>query len=199
MAIILLSGLTGVGTSAQAQEPTPESTTTNAKVYHTRLKLGPGEGIRDVTIEGAVRFSPNETKIEWLDDGAYLHIITQEKGKVRRFDARADGQGHPIVGYEVDNRERPYDKDAAQYLVDVLPAVFRELGHNESGRVQTTYDQLGTAGVFQLLSEIRSDYSVGLHVSAFLNLEGLSDDEVSDPVPRKTFLGSRASVMANSL
>jgi len=178
--MLLLGGLAGFGPSVQAQESSPESTTTSARVYHTRFRLGPGEGIREVAIEGAVRFSPDETGIEWIGDGAYLRIITQEKGRKLRFDAKADGQGRPTVGYEVDGRIRPYDEDAARYLADILPVVFRELGHDEIDRVRTTYDQDGANGVFRMISEIRSEYSIGLHVSAFLGLEGLSDDEIID-------------------
>lgn len=178
--MLLLSGLPGLGPSVQAQESSPESTPTSARVYHTRFRLGPGEGIIEVAIEGPVRFSPDETGIDWIGDEAYLRIITQEQGQKLRFDARSDGQGLPTVGYEVDGLTRPYDEDAARYLADILPVVFRELGHGEIDRVRTTHDQDGAAGVLRLISEIRSEYSRGLHVSAFLALEGLSDDEIID-------------------
>jgi len=178
--MLLLSGFAGVGSSVQAQESSPESTSTSAEVYHTRFKSGPGEGIREVAIEGAVRFSPDEKRIEWLDDGAYLRIITEEKGRKLQFDAKADGHGRPTVGHQVDGQARPYDEDAARYLADILPVMFRELGHNEVERVRITYDQDGADGVIRMISEIRSDYSQSLHVSAFLGLEGLSDDEIID-------------------
>ncbi len=129
--LLLLSGLAGLGPSVQAQESSPESTTTSGRVYHTRFRLGPGEGIREVAIEGALRFSPDNTRIEWIGDGAYLRIITQEQGQKLRFEARADGQGHPTVGYKVDGRATPFDENAASYLADILPVVFRELGHDE--------------------------------------------------------------------
>ncbi len=178
--LLLLSGLAGLGPSLQAQESSPESNTTSGRVYHTRFKLEPGEGIREVAIEGAVRFSPEDTRIEWMGDGAYLRIITQEQGQKLRFDAEADGQGHPTVEYKIDGRARPFDEDAASYLANILPVIFRELGHDEIDRVQTTYDQDGAAGVLRMISEIRSDYSIGLHVLAFLGLEDLSDEEIVD-------------------
>ncbi len=178
--LLLLSGLVGLAPSVQAQEPSPESTTTNCRTYHTRFRLGPGDGIREVTIEGEVCFSPDNSKIEWIGDGAYLHIITQEQGQKLRFDAKADGQGHPTVEYKVDGSANPFDEDAASYLAHILPVVFRELGYDEIAQVQNTYDQDGSAGVMRMISEIRSDYSKGLHVSAFLGLEGLSDDEIAD-------------------
>ncbi len=178
--MLLLSGLAGLGSLVQAQESSRESTTTSARVYHTRFRLGPGKGILEVAIEGAVRFSPDETGIEWMGDGAYVRIITQEQGQDLRFDAQANGQGQPTVGYQVDGQIRPYDEDAARYLAEILPVVFMELGHNEIDRVRTTYDQGGADGVSRMISEIRSDYSIGLHVSAFLGLEGLSDGEISD-------------------
>jgi len=77
--------------------------------------------------------------IEWIDDEAYLSIITNEQG------------------------------------------------HDEIARVQTTYDQDGSVGVFRMISKIRSQYSVGLHVREFLRLEGLSDDEIAECF---SFLGS---------
>lgn len=176
--LLLLSGLAGIVPSLQAQESSPESTTTSARVYHTRFQLGPGEGIREVAIEGALRFSPDNTRIQWIDEGAYLRIITQEQGQKLRFDAKADGQGRTAIEYKVDGQANSFDEDAAIYLAHILPVVFRELGHGQIDRVQTTYDQDGAAGVFQMISGIRSDYSKGLHVSAFLGLEGLSDDEI---------------------
>ncbi len=185
--LLLMSGLGGLGSMLQAQEPNPETTTTSCRVYHTRFQMGPGEGIREVTIEGEVCFSPDNTKIEWMSDGAYLRIITQEQGRKLRFDAKANGQNHPIVEYKVDSRANPFDENAASYLAQILPVVFRELGHDELGRVQTTYDQKGAAGVLQMISQIRSDYSIGIHVSAFLGLESLSDDEIVDAF---SFLGN---------
>lgn len=178
--LLLLSGFIGLGSSVQAQGSSPESPTTSAKVYHTRFRLGPDEGIREVEIEGAVRFSSDETGIEWIGDRAYLRIVTQEKGQNLQFDAKGDGQGRPTVGYQVDGQTRPYDDAAARYLADILPVVFRELGHNEIDRVRTTYDQDGVDGVIRMISGIRSEYSVSLHFSAFLGLEGLSDDEIID-------------------
>jgi len=179
-ALLLLSGLAGLGSSVQAQVVSPESTYTKDRVYHTRFRLGPGEGINKVTIEGAVRFSPDDTEIEWIDDGAYISIITLKQDQELRFDATADGQGHPSISYKVDGQPHPFDEEAASHLAHILPVVFRELGHDEIDRVQTTYDQDGAAGVFRMISEIRSDFSRGLHVSAFLALENLSDDEIVD-------------------
>lgn len=179
-ALLLLNCLTGLGSPVQAQEFNSQSTTTGSRIYHTRFRLGPGEGIQKVTIEGALRFSPDETKIEWIDDEAYLSIITQEQGQKLRFDAKANEQGLPAIGYKVDGQSRPFDEEAANYLADLLPVVFRELGHDEIYRVQTAYDQDGAAGVFRMISEIRSQYSVGLHVREFLRLEGLSDDEIAE-------------------
>jgi hypothetical protein len=176
--LLLLSGLAGLGQSVQAQESSPESTSTSDRVYHTRFRLGPGEGISEVTIEGAVRFSPDDTRIEWIGYGAYLSIITLEQGQTLHFDAKADKQGHPSVTYQVDGQTHPFDEEAASYLAHILPVVFRELGHDEIDRVQTTYDQDGATGVFRMICEIRSDYSKGLHVSAFLALENLSDAEI---------------------
>lgn len=178
--ILLLGGLTGLGSSMQALESGPESPSNGAQVYHTRFRLDPGEGIREVAIEGAVRFSPDETGVEWMGEGAYLRIITREQGKDLRFDAKANGQGQPTFEYQVDGQTRPYDNDAARYLAEILPVVFRELGHNEIDRVQATYDQDGADGVIRMISGIRSEYSQSLHVSAFLGLEGLSDDEIID-------------------
>lgn len=178
--MLLLSGLAGPGSSVQAQESSADSATTSARVYHTRFRLEPGEGIHEVAIEGAVRFSPDDTRIAWMGDGAYLRIITQEKGQNLRFDAQANGLGQPTVGYQVDGQTRPYDDAAARRLAAILPVVFRELGHDEIDRVRTTYDQDGADGVFRMIFGIRSDYSIGLHIAAFLGLEGLSDAEIAD-------------------
>ncbi len=175
--IIVMSSLTG---SAQAQGSSSEVNPTNASAYHTRLKQGPGEGIHEVAIEGAVRFSDDETEVQWIGDGGYVRIVTQEKGQVIRFEATAGESGRPVVGYKVDGQQRPFDKNAARHLTEILPVVFRELGHGQTERVQTVYDQDGATGVFQMISEIRSDYSFGLHLVAFFDLEGISDGEISD-------------------
>ncbi len=179
-ALLLLIGLMGLDSSVQAQDFNTKSSPTNSRMYHTRFQLGPGEGIREVTIEGSFRFSPDETEIEWIDDDAYLTVITQKQGQKLRFDAKADGQGQPTIVYKVDGQSQDYDKGAASYLAQILPVVFRELAHDEISRVQTTYDQEGADGVFRLISEIRSQYSIGLHALAFLRLEGLPDAEIAE-------------------
>lgn len=186
-AMLLLNCLTGLGSSVHAQLINPETTTTSGRVYHIRFNLEPGEGIQEVTIEGALSFSRDKTTIEWIDDEAYLSIIAQEQDQELQFDAKSQGQGQPTIEYKVDGQSRRFDEEAAKYLADILPVVFRELGDDEIDRVQTTYDQDGAAGVLRMISGIRSQYSVGLHVSAFLRLEGLSDNEIADCY---SFLGS---------
>ena len=178
ISILLMSGVLGLGSSVLAQEPSSEPNAPDSREYHTRFRLGPDEGIHEVAIEGSVRFSPDETRIEWMEDGAYIRIITLEQGQKFRFDAEADENGLPTVSYKVDGRTRPYNEVASRYLEDILPVVFRELGHNELNRVQTTYDTAGATGVIQMISKIRSDYSTRLHVSAFLGLENLTDEEI---------------------
>ena len=176
--LLLLGFFTGLAPSVLAQETSSESATESSRIYHTRFRLEPGEGIHEVAIEGQVRFSPDETTIEWMGDGAYVRIIILEQGQKLRYDAKSDGQGHPSVSYKVDGQARPYDGEASRYLANILPVVFRELGFDELSRVKSTYEQDGAEGVYRMISEIRSDYSVGLHLSAFLGFEGLSDDEI---------------------
>ena len=186
--LFLLGGLVGPVASVAAQAPgqtsslesVQKSRPTDAKVYHTRFKADSPDGIREVAIEGAVRFTPDESRIAWLADGAYVRIIFREQGQELRFDATADGQGHPVIAYGVDGKTRRYDQDAARTLAALLPVVFRELGHDPTARVQAAYEQGGAEEVLRLIAGIRSDYSIGRHISAFLAMEGVSDDEVSD-------------------
>ena len=178
--LLLLSFFMGLSPSALAQEILPESATANLQIYHTRFRLDPSEGLHEVAIEGKVRFSPDETKIAWMDDGAYVRIITIEDGLKMRFDATPDQNGLPTVSHKLDGQPRPYDEAASRYLADTLPVVFRELAFDEVSRVKKTYGQSGATGVFLMISKIRSDFSASRHAAAFMALEDLTDDEIID-------------------
>lgn len=156
----------------------------DARVHHTRFRIDAGDGIREIEIEGKVRFSEDESRIEWLGDGAHVLIVTEEDGRRTRFDVTADGQGRPVARIAVDGRARSFDADAQLRLADTLPVVFRELGHEAEMRVRRAREQGGSEAVLRLIAGIRSEYSTRLHYDAYLDLDNLTDAEISSALSR---------------
>ncbi len=187
-AAMALVALTCFAFSTQAMASpdaeTARATSVGAPVYHTRFQLEGADGIREVAIEGRVRFSADESHIEWLDDGAYVRIITGDAGHRNRFDVTAGGQGQPVMRMTVDGRARTFDAEAQRRLADTLPVVFRELGHDAEGRVRRIRAEGGTVAVLGMIAGIRSAYSTRLHYEAYLKLDGLTDAEISGALAR---------------
>lgn len=188
-AVLALGTLACLGTFAPIMaspiaESPPSAGAGDARVHHTRFRIDAGDGIREIEIEGKVRFSEDESRIEWLGDGAHVRIVTEEGGRRTRFEVTADGQGRPVARIAVDGRARSFDADAQRRLADTLPVVFRELGHNAEMRVRRTLEQGGSAAVLRLIAGIRSEYSTRLHYDAYLDLENLTDAEISSALSR---------------
>ena len=164
--------------AAPAAKPASVAAEAGATVYHTRFRTDADQGIREVEIEGRVRFSADETGIEWLGDGAHVRIVAQEAGQRIRFDAAPGVQGRPDVRVAVDGKARAFDDEARSRLASTLPVVFRELGHGADARVRSVHAQGGTPAVVRMIAGISSAHSARIHYEAFLNLDGLADAEI---------------------
>lgn len=176
--VLLLGALACFVATADAAVP-PATQAASVNEYHTRFRSDLGDGVREVEIEGKVRFSADESRVEWLGDGAYVHIVTEEAGRRTRFEVAADGRGQPVTKVAVDGRSRAFDADAQRRLSTTLPVVFRELGHDAAARVRGAREQGGSPAVLAMIEGIRSAYSKRLHYDAYLDLDGLSDAEIS--------------------
>ncbi|MBK9472492.1 MAG: hypothetical protein IPO18_09445 [bacterium] len=140
VAIVALSTMFGVAAAMRAPDAMAQSTAASAgagaKEYHTRFRNESGDGIRTVEIDGRIRFSADASRIEWMDDGAYLLVVTNDQGRNVRLRAEPDRNGQPSYRYEIDGRVKRSAADADHWLADTLPIAFRELGHDVEARVQ---------------------------------------------------------------
>ena len=182
VAIVALSTMFGVAAAMRAPDAMAQSTAASAgagaKEYHTRFRNESGDGIRTVEIDGRIRFSADASRIEWMDDGAYLLVVTIDQGRNVRLRAEPDRNGQPSYRYEIDGRVKRSAADADHWLADTLPIAFRELGHDVEARVQGAYEQGGADEVLRTLAAIRSDYSASQHYVAFFSRKDLSDDDI---------------------
>ncbi len=167
--LLVVAGL--VGSAAAAPE--------DGEIYHTRFRLDGGSGIREAEIEGRIRFSGDAARVEWMEPGSRLLIVTSEDGQVVRFRADPDDQGRPVVRFERDAVRDDETGHAGRWLAATLPVLFRELGHDVQARLDAAYAQGGTPAVLQAIAPIRSDYAAGLHYIAFLKRPGLADQEIA--------------------
>lgn len=178
-AAMALAAITCFATAAPAPASPTGATAAATTEYHTRFRADKGDGVREVEIEGKVRFSADASRVEWLGDSAYVRIITEEAGRRTRFEVAADAQGRPVARIAVDGRPRAFDADAQHRLAATLPVVFRELGHDVEARVRGAREQGGAPAVLAMIAGIRSAYSKRLHYDAYLDLDDLSDAEIS--------------------
>lgn len=180
--VLLLSSFFSTASAVEDREspttPATKASSTDDKVYHTRLRIDSAEGIRVAEIEGKVRFSQDNSSIEWMSEGAFLRLVVQENEQRIRLGAEPNKQGQPVFRYEIDGHKHPYDQSAEQWLANTLPVMFRELGYGVDSRVQAAYEQGGSVGVLHMISTIRSDYSTKQHYAEYLNRSDLSDNEI---------------------
>lgn len=188
VAILALSAVFGIAALVPAREVSAQSaaTTPGASVedFHTRYRSAGGDGIRVVEIEGRVRFSADASRIEWMDEGSYLLVVTDDPGRHVRLRAEPDRDGRPAYRFDIDGRRNRAAGDIDRWLSGTLPVVFRELGHDADGRVRTAYEQGGADAVFRTLAAIGSDYSASLHYVAFFGRKDLADDEIIGALTR---------------
>lgn len=178
-AALALAALACLAAAAPASAAPAAAPAAGATEYHTRFRADAGDGIREVEIEGKVRFSADGSRVEWLDGGAYVRIVTEDAGRRTRFEVVADGHGAPVARVAIDGRSRAFDADAQRRLAATLPAAFRELGHDVEARVRDAREQGGSPAVLAMIAGIRSQYSKRLHYDAYLDLDGLGDAEIS--------------------
>ncbi|MEZ4415896.1 MAG: M56 family metallopeptidase [Gemmatimonadota bacterium] len=132
----------------------------------------------ELEVRGEVRFSEDESGIEALSRGGRFELEQSGQGARRRIRIESGGNGRLERQYWVDRDERPFD-EAAGWLAQVIPEVYRVTGLDAEARVQRILARGGVPAVLQEVGHIRSGYTTRIYLSHLLATGGLSPSEVA--------------------
>ncbi len=82
-----------------------------------------GDGHIEGRARGSVTFADDLASITSISDGGSLVIEEKQGAITRRLQAIPGAEGKPALSYTIDGQAQPYDKDARDWLAEILPDV----------------------------------------------------------------------------
>ncbi|MGD2131640.1 MAG: M56 family metallopeptidase [Maricaulaceae bacterium] len=158
---------------AHAQEETPaeeataetqdESESRNVSFSTSRngevsIRMTSSNPLRRLHIEaeGEIDLAPDGSGVTALSNGGYVDVELRRNGRRQRV--RFTGEGGGVErAYWVNGRSVPWGPDADDFVVEVMPIVFRQTGVNAEERVAWLLEERGEDAVLDEIELIGSD------------------------------------------
>ena len=104
--------------------------------------------------EGLIRFRPDESDVEWMEDGAFFEVDDRQGGERRRLSL--DGRGDAGIDrrYWLDGDEREIDGDARVWFSDALGQFFDRSGLMAESRVDRWVDEGGIDRALEEMEDV---------------------------------------------
>lgn len=136
-------------------------------------------GIQKLSVkyDGQIEFADDDRSIKYISRGGYMLIRKTSFGQRREVLAEPDGD-QVVYEYRVGRRRQEWNKEAEEFLVDVLLKVIRTTAIGAEGRVDRFYTKGGLNAVLDEVDEIRSDYVSHIYLQILIDEYELSDSEL---------------------
>jgi len=141
----------------------------------------------NVEYDGQIVFADDDRSIQSISRGGYMLIKKTSFGQRREVLAEPDGD-QVVYEYRVGRRQQEWNKEAEEFLADVLREVIRTTAIGAEGRVDRFYTNGGLNAVLEEVDEIRSDYVSHIYLQILIDEYELSDNElvkIAAYVPRE--------------
>lgn len=130
-----------------------------------------------VEYDGQIEFADDDRSIKSISRGGYMLIRKTSFGQRREILAEPDGD-QVVYEYRVGRRGQEWNKEAEEFLADVLLEVIRTTAIGAEGRVDRFYTKGGLNAVLEEVDEIRSDYVSHIYLQILIDEYELSDNEL---------------------
>lgn len=132
----------------------------------------------NVEYEGEIEFSEDDKSIKSISRGGYLFIRKTSFGNRREVLAEPNSDGTVSYEYRVGRRKEEWNKEAEEFLADMLLEVIRTTGIGAESRVNRFYKKGGLDGVLKEISSIRGDHVSQIYLRVLLDEQDLNDNEL---------------------
>ena len=132
----------------------------------------------NIEYEGDIVFTDNDKSIKSISSDGYLYIRKTQFGNRREIIAEPSSNGTVEFEYRIGRRTQAWDKEAQEFLADVLLEVIRTTGIGAKGRIERFYAKGGLDRVLEEVDDIRSDYVSQIYLTILLDNQDLSNEEL---------------------
>ena len=136
----------------------------------------------EVRVENKVEFNDDYSDVSNIPGDGSLKIIDSRGPRTFRLLITRGAAGELKREYSVDGRLREFDNEGRQWLRTVLLQAVREGGLDARNRVQRILKQRGARGLADELTYIKGDYVRRIYFEAFLQVPGLSNDDLKTAI-----------------
>jgi hypothetical protein len=136
----------------------------------------------EVRVENKVEFNDDYSDVSNIPGDGALKIFDSRGPRTFRLQVTRGAAGELKREYSVDGRTREFDSEGRQWLRTVLLQAVREGGLDARNRVQRILKQRGARGLVEELTYIKGDYVRRIYFEAFLQVPGLSNDDLKTAV-----------------
>jgi len=136
----------------------------------------------EVRVENKVEFNDDYSDVSNIPGDGSLKIIDSRGPRTFRLQVTRGAAGELKREYSVDGQTREFDNEGRQWLRTVLLQAVREGGLDARNRVQRILKQRGARGLVEELTYIKGDYVRHIYFEAFLQVPGLSNDDLKSAI-----------------
>jgi hypothetical protein len=136
----------------------------------------------EVRVENKVEFTDDYSDVSNIPGDGALKIFDSRGPRTFRLQVTRGAAGELKREYSVDGRTREFDNEGREWLRTVLLQAVRQGGLDARNRVQRILKQRGARGLAEELTYIKGDYVRRIYFEAFLQVPGLSNDDLKTAI-----------------
>jgi hypothetical protein len=136
----------------------------------------------EVKVENKVEFNDDYSDVANIPGDGALTIFDSRGADLIRLSITRGAAGELRRDYSVDGQTRAFDTEARNWLRAVLLQAARQGGLDARNRVKKILQQRGARGLAEELTFIKGDYVRRIYFEEFLQVPGVSDDELKSAI-----------------
>ena len=142
----------------------------NEPIEQETLFMNTGDNERglQVSLKGKVEFTEDYRDVETLSRNGFVKLRETRGAQIRRLEVEADKDGALMRAYFVNDAAQAFDRDAHQWLAEVMLETVRQGGYDAERRVTHLYKQGGANAVLDVIPLLKDDFGKRLYFQLLL-------------------------------
>jgi hypothetical protein len=135
----------------------------------THIKYSDGDHTLEIKAKESMEFTDDDADIKSISRDGYLMVEEERGGTTRKWEVRQGADGRPQSSFYLRGQAHPLDREARQWLAEVLPDVIRNTAIGARARVLRIQKQRGAGGVLDEISLIKSEGAKRIYFRELFN------------------------------
>jgi uncharacterized protein YeeX (DUF496 family) len=159
--------LIAIASAAYAQ-PARNPSQPNAQLDEWFMSRADNERGLQVRIKGKVEFTPDYQDVAALSRNGFVRLRETRGTELRHIEIETDKDGGVRRSFFVNDIEKSFDRDAGQWLAEVMRETVRQGGYDAERRVAHLFKQGGANAVLDVIPLLKDDFGKRVYFEQLL-------------------------------